>query len=146
MNTHKGNIDTQVRLVREGDETVTKRGPSSKGWETKESSATDGCAKTAKRKVSHFPEAINDRSYPAKNNINELGPTWQNIPGNHPILQGQRKVAFSYSDPGGSLGKIKQPKSLSSCNEELYVSKQIIENATHIRRQIMPNRNNNHRK
>ena len=75
MNTHKSIIDTQVGLVREGDETVNKRGPSSKGGETKELSATDGCAKTAKRRVTHFPEAINDRTYPAKNNINELGPT-----------------------------------------------------------------------
>ena len=75
MNTHKSIIDTQVRLVREGDETVTKRGPSSKGGETKASSATDGCAKTAKRKVSHFPEAISDRTYPAKNNINDSART-----------------------------------------------------------------------
>ena len=54
MITHKSMIDTQVRLVRAGDETVTKRGPSSKGGETKEPSAADGCAKTAKRKASYF--------------------------------------------------------------------------------------------
>ena len=34
-----------------------------------------------------------------------------NIAGNHHI-RGQKKIAFSYSDPGGTLEKIKQPKTL----------------------------------
>ena len=35
----------------------------------------------------------------------------QNIAENHHI-RGQKKIAFSYSDPGGTLEKIKQPKTL----------------------------------
>ena len=31
-----------------------------------------------------------------------LGPAWQNIAGNHRIRE-QKKIAFSYSDPGGTL-------------------------------------------
>ena len=40
-----------------------------------------------------------------------------NIAGNHRI-PGQKKIAFSYSDPGGTLEKIKQPKTLFSRNKE----------------------------
>ena len=40
-----------------------------------------------------------------------VGPACQNIVGNHHI-RGQKKIAFSYSDPGGTLEKIKQPKTL----------------------------------
>ena len=40
-----------------------------------------------------------------------VGPACQNITGNHHI-RGQKKIAFSYSDPGGTLEKIKQPKTL----------------------------------
>ena len=46
--------------------------------------------------------------------LNELGPVWensQNIEGNHYIHR-QKNIALSYSDPGGTLGKIKQPKTL----------------------------------
>ena len=34
-----------------------------------------------------------------------VGPACQNIAGNHHIC-GQKKIAFSYSDPGGALEKI----------------------------------------
>ena len=37
-----------------------------------------------------------------------VGPACQNIAGNHHI-RGQKKIACSYSDPGGTLKKIKQP-------------------------------------
>ena len=40
-----------------------------------------------------------------------VGPACQNIAENHHI-RGQKKIAFSYSDPGGTLEKIKQPKTL----------------------------------
>ena len=46
-----------------------------------------------------------------------VGPACQNIAGNHHI-RGQKKIAFSYSDPGGTLEKIKQPKTLFSRNKE----------------------------
>ena len=46
-----------------------------------------------------------------------VGPACQNIAGNHHI-RGQKKIAFSYSDPGGTLEKIKQPKTLFSYNKE----------------------------
>ena len=45
------------------------------------------------------------------------GPACQNIVGNHHI-RGLKKIAFSYSDPGGTLEKIKQPKTLFSCNKQ----------------------------
>ena len=48
--------------------------------------------------------------HPVKN-TNELGPAWQNIAGNHHI-HGQKKIAYSYSDTGGTLEKIKQTKAL----------------------------------
>ena len=38
-----------------------------------------------------------------------VGPASQNIAGNH-YIHGQKKIAFSYSDPGGTLEKIKQPR------------------------------------
>ena len=40
-----------------------------------------------------------------------VGPACQNITRNHHI-RGQKKIAFSYSDPGGTLKKIKQRKTL----------------------------------
>ena len=40
-----------------------------------------------------------------------VGPACQNITRNNHI-RGQKKIAFSYSDPGGTLKKIKQPKTL----------------------------------
>ena len=42
-----------------------------------------------------------------------VGPACQNIAGNHHI-RGQKKIAFSYSDSGGTLEEIKQPKTLTS--------------------------------
>ena len=38
-----------------------------------------------------------------------VGPACQTISGNHHI-RGQKKIAFRYSDPGGTLEKIKQKK------------------------------------
>ena len=46
-----------------------------------------------------------------------VGPACQNIAGNHHI-RGQKKIAFSFLDPGGTLEKIKQPKTLFSRNKE----------------------------
>ena len=40
-----------------------------------------------------------------------VGPACQNIAGNHHIRE-QKKIAFSYSDPRGTLEKIRQPKSI----------------------------------
>ena len=40
-----------------------------------------------------------------------VGPACQNIAGKHHIRE-QKKIAFSYSDPGGTLEKIKQPKTV----------------------------------
>ena len=57
--------------------------------------------------------------HPAKT-INNLGPAWQNIAGN---------LSPSHSRTKGTLEKIKQPKSLLSCNEEVYVSKEVKVNA-----------------
>ena len=39
------------------------------------------------------------------------GVSGQNIAGKHHI-RGQKKIAFSYSDPGGTLEKIERPKTL----------------------------------
>ena len=41
----------------------------------------------------------------------DVGPPCQNIAGNHHIRE-QKKIAFSYSDPGGTLEKIKRPKTV----------------------------------
>ena len=49
-----------------------------------------------------------------------VGPACQNIAGNHHI-RGQKKIAFSYSDPGGTLEKIKQPKTLFSSNKRALI-------------------------
>ena len=40
-----------------------------------------------------------------------VGLACQNIAGNHHI-RGQKKIAFSYSNPGGTLEKIKQTKTV----------------------------------
>ena len=47
----------------------------------------------------------------------------------HLHIHGQKKITFSHSDPEGTLEKIKQPKSLLSRNEEVYVSKEVKVNA-----------------
>ena len=46
-----------------------------------------------------------------------VDPACQNIVGNHHICR-QKKIAFSYLDPGGTLEKIKQPKASFSRNKE----------------------------
>ena len=49
-----------------------------------------------------------------KKTLNELGPAWQNR-STHWRKQSHsqtKDIVFSYSDPGGTLGKIKQPKTL----------------------------------
>ena len=40
---------------------------------------------------------------------------------------GKKKIAYNYSDPGGTLEKLSNLKSLFSCNEELYILKQVKE-------------------
>ena len=44
-------------------------------------------------------------------NTKRDGPSVTKIEGNHHI-HGQKNIAFSYSDPGGTLEKNKQPKTL----------------------------------
>ena len=39
----------------------------------------------------------------------------------------KKKFAYNYSDPGGALEKLGNLKPLFSCNEELYISKQVKE-------------------
>ena len=52
------------------------------------------------------------------------------IEGNHHI-HGQKNIVFSYSDPGGTLEKTKQPKTLiKAAKEEIYVSKEVEESAS----------------
>ena len=47
-----------------------------------------------------------------KKNTKRAGPSvTAKIEGNHHI-HGQKNIAFSYSDPGGTLEKTKQPKTL----------------------------------
>ena len=56
-------------------------------------------------------------------NTNKLGPAWQNIVGKHHI-HGQKKIAFSYSDPGGTLEKIlNNLKPLFSCKKSFTFQK-----------------------
>ena len=55
-------------------------------------------------------------------NTNELGPAWH-IAGNHRI-RGQKKIAFSYSDPGGTLeNKLNDLKPLFSRKKSLTFQK-----------------------
>ena len=55
-------------------------------------------------------------------NTNELGPAWH-IVGNHRI-RGQKKIAFSYSDPGGTLeNKLNDLKPLFSRKKSLTFQK-----------------------
>ena len=63
-------------------------------------------------------------------------------------IQGEKKIAFSYSDQGGLWRKLNNIKPLFSRNEELFVSKEIKENAlaSEGKSSIMPTRNNNLRK
>ena len=49
--------------------------------------------------VNHYPREFNILQ---KRNTSELGPEWQKIAGNHRIPW-QKKIAFSYSDPGDTL-------------------------------------------
>ena len=65
--------------------------------------------------------------HPAKT-TDELGPVWQNI-ARKLHIHGQKNIAFSYSDQGGTLEKINQPTSLFSHKEEVYISKEVKENA-----------------
>ena len=46
-----------------------------------------------------------------------VGPACQNIAGNHHI-RGKKKIAFSYSDPEGTLDKLNNLKPLFSRNKE----------------------------
>ena len=39
----------------------------------------------------------------------------------------KKKIAYNYSDPGGTLEKLNNLKPLFSCNEELYISKEVKE-------------------
>ena len=39
----------------------------------------------------------------------------------------KRKIAYNYSDPGGTLEKLSHIKPLFSRNEELYISKEVKE-------------------
>ena len=39
----------------------------------------------------------------------------------------KKKIAYNYSDPGGTLEKLSNLKPLFSHNEELYISKQVKE-------------------
>ena len=70
-------------------------------------------------------ESVNNHlrefNFPQKN-TNELGPAWH-IVGNHRI-RGQKKIAFSYSDPGGTLEKkLNDLKPLSSRKKSLTFRK-----------------------
>ena len=40
---------------------------------------------------------------------------------------GKKKIAYNYSDPGGTLEKLSHLKPLFSHNEELYISKEVKE-------------------
>ena len=59
------------------------------------------------------------RIYHPEKTTNKLAPLWQNITGNLHI-HGQKLIAFSYSDPGGTLEKIKQL--CSDCSDLLFVT------------------------
>ena len=83
--------------------------------------------------VNHYPREFNIPE--KKTKTDELGPALQNIGGNH---RGQKKIAFSYSDPGGTLEKIKHPETLIQPQVEPYVSKEVKENAFCISGQILP--------
>ena len=39
----------------------------------------------------------------------------------------KKKIAYNYSDPGGSMEKFSKLKPFISCNEELYISKEVKE-------------------
>ena len=76
-------------------------------------------------------------------NANELGPAWY-IVGNHHIRK-QMKIAFSYSDPGGTLeNKSNDLKPLFSRKKSLTFH-EVKENALCIGGQILPTRINNNR-
>ena len=60
-----------------------------------------------------------------KKNTNELGPAWQNIAGNHRIPW-QKKIAFSYSDPGDTLeNKLNDLKHLYSRKKSFAFQKKL---------------------
>ena len=81
--------------------------------------------------------------HPVKNN-NDLGPAGQNMAENHHI-QEKKKIAFNYSDPGTTLGKIKQPFSLAEM-KNLTFQKRSKKMLDCIRGQIIPTKNNNRKK
>ena len=54
----------------------------------------------------------------------------------------KKKTAYNYSDPGGTSEKLNNLKPLFSRIEELYISKEVKENALGLRGQIMPTINN----
>jgi len=56
--------------------------------------------------VTHYSREFNIPKKKQTKNTNELGPAWQNIAGNHRIPW-QKKIAFSYSDPGDKLNDLK---------------------------------------
>ena len=39
----------------------------------------------------------------------------------------KKKIGYNYSDPGGTLEKLSKLKPVISCNEELYISKEVKE-------------------
>ena len=109
--------------------------------------------------VSHYPRKFN---IPQKNktkqkqqqqkeqnktktkDTNELGPAWQNIAGNH-CISWQKKIAFSYSDPGDSLeNKLDDLKSLYSRKKSFAFQKKLKKILLHWR-VILPTRINSDR-
>ena len=65
---------------------------------------------------------LREFNIPQKKNTNELGLAWH-IAGNHRI-RGQKKITFSYSDPGGSLeSKLNDLKPLFSRKKSLTLQK-----------------------
>ena len=73
--------------------------------------------------VNHYPREFNIPQ--KKKNTNELGPAWQNIAGNHRIPW-QKKIAFSYSDPGDTLeNKLNDLKALYSRNKSFAFQKKL---------------------
>ena len=76
--------------------------------------------------VNHYPRKFNiPQKKKKKKNTNELGPAWKNIAGNHRIPW-QKKIAFSYSDPGDTLAnKLNGLKSLYSRKKSFAFQKKL---------------------
>ena len=71
-----------------------------------------------------------------KKNTNELGPAWH-IAGNHRI-RGQKKIVFSYSDPGGTLeNKLNDLKPLFSRKKSLTFQKRSKKTLLHWRTNLV---------